>query len=231
MKRSVSQARALAGYISPPADKSVSHRAAILNSLAEGEAVIDNYSEGQDCRSTLRCLRALGVSAERVAPEDSPTGTPQLRLTSPGLEGLTEPSDVLNAENSGTTMRFIMGLLASTPFVSVVNGDRSLRTRPMARIVQPLRQMGAEVMGRGGRLAGSPDHQGRRVEWDGVQHARCQRAGEVVSDYCVPLRRRERRWLHQPALSRDHTERMLGAMGSLHCGGRPDAGCEARLPS
>ena len=137
MKRSASPTAKLEGAISPPADKSVSHRAAILNSLAGGQAVIDNYSEGQDCRSTLRCLQALGVSAERVAPEDSPTGIPQLKVRSPGLDGLAEPNNVLNAENSGTTMRFIMGLLASTPFVSVVSGDRSLRSRPMARIVQP----------------------------------------------------------------------------------------------
>ena len=213
MKRSVSQARTLSGDISPPADKSVSHRAAILNSLAAGEAVIDNYSEGQDCRSTLRCLRALGVSAERVAPEDSPTGTPQLRLTSPGLEGLAEPGDVLNAENSGTTMRFIMGLLASTPFVSVVNGDRSLRTRPMARIVQPLRRMGAEVMGRGGDALAPLTIRGGELR--GMEYDMPVASAQVKSSLIIAsLFAQGETMLHQPALSRDHTERMLGAMGA-----------------
>ena len=213
MKRAASPVRELSGAISPPADKSVSHRAAILNSLASGEAVIDNYSEGQDCRSTLRCLRALGVTAERVAPEDSPTGTPQLRLSSPGLEGLTEPSDVLNAENSGTTMRFIMGLLASTPFVSVVNGDRSLRTRPMARIVQPLRQMGAEVMGRGGDSLAPLSIRGGALR--GIEYDMPVASAQVKSSLIIAsLFAEGDTMLHQPALSRDHTERMVEAMGA-----------------
>ena len=190
MKRSASPTAKLEGAISPPADKSVSHRAAILNSLASGEAVIDNYSEGQDCRSTLRCLQALGVTAERVAPEDSPTGIPQLKVRSPGLDGLTEPNNVLNAENSGTTMRFIMGLLASTPFVSVVSGDRSLRSRPMARIVQPLRQMGAEVMGRGGDSMAPLTIRGGELHGNGIHDACGERTGEVVTHNCIPLCRR-----------------------------------------
>ena len=213
MKRSASPTAKLEGVISPPADKSVSHRAAILNSLASGEAVIDNFSVGQDCRSTLRCLSALGVSAERVSPEDSPTGTLQLRITSPGLEGLTEPGDVLNAENSGTTMRFIMGLLASTPFVSVVNGDRSLRSRPMARIVQPLRQMGAEVMGRGGGSLAPLTIRGGDLR--GMEYDMPVASAQVKSSLIIAsLFAGSDTVLHQPALSRDHTERMVEAMGA-----------------
>ena len=213
MKRSVSQAKELSGAISPPADKSVSHRAAILNSLAAGQAVIDNFSMGQDCRSTLQCLSALGVSAERVSPEDSPTGMLQLRITSPGLEGLTEPGDVLNAENSGTTMRFIMGLLASTPFVSVVNGDSSLRTRPMARIVQPLRRMGAEVMGRGGGSLAPLAIRGGELR--GIEYDMPVASAQVKSSLIIAsLFANGDTALSQPALSRDHTERMLEAMGA-----------------
>ena len=213
MKRSASPTAKLEGAISPPADKSVSHRAAILNSLASGEAVIDNYSEGQDCRSTIRCLQALGVTAERVAPEDSPTGIPQLKVRSPGLDGLTEPNNVLNAENSGTTMRFIMGLLASTPFVSVVSGDRSLRSRPMARIVQPLRQMGAEVMGRGGDSMAPLTIRGGELH--GMEYTMPVASAQVKSSLILAsLFARSETVLHQPALSRDHTERMLGAMGA-----------------
>ena len=213
MKRAASPVRELSGTISPPADKSVSHRAALLNSLAAGEAVIDNFSVGQDCRSTLRCLQALGVSAERVSPDDSPTGMLQLRLSSPGLQGLTEPSDVLNAENSGTTMRFIMGLLASTPFVSVVNGDSSLRTRPMARIVQPLRRMGAEVMGRGGDSLAPLTIRGGELR--GIEYDMPVASAQVKSSLIIAsLFAGGETALHQPALSRDHTERMLEAMGA-----------------
>ena len=227
MKRSASPTAKLEGAISPPADKSVSHRAAILNSLASGEAVIDNYSEGQDCRSTLRCLQALGVTAERVAPEDSPTGIPQLKVRSPGLDGLTEPNNVLNAENSGTTMRFIMGLLASTPFVSVVSGDRSLRSRPMARIVQPLRQMGAEVMGRGGDSMAPLTIRGGELH--GMEYTMPVASAQVKSSLIIAsLFAGGQTMLHQPALSRDHTERMLGAMGASAYGGRADPGSETR---
>lgn len=213
MKRAASPVRELSGTISPPADKSVSHRAALLNSLAAGEAVIDNFSVGQDCRSTLRCLQALGVSAERVSPDDSPTGMLQLRLSSPGLHGLTEPDDVLNAENSGTTMRFIMGLLASTPFVSVVNGDSSLRTRPMARIVHPLRRMGAEVMGRGGDSLAPLTIRGGELR--GIEYDMPVASAQVKSSLIIAsLFAGGDTALHQPALSRDHTERMLEAMGA-----------------
>ena len=213
MRRSISQARELSGEISTPADKSVSHRAVILNSLAAGEATIDNFSVGQDCRSTLSCLQSLGVSAERVSPEDSPNGTLQLKLSSPGLQGLTEPGDVLNAENSGTTMRFIMGLLASTPFVSVVNGDSSLRTRPMARIVQPLRRMGAEVMGRGGDSLAPLTIRGGELR--GIEYDMPVASAQVKSSLIIAsLFANGETALHQPALSRDHTERMLEAMGA-----------------
>ena len=213
MKRAASPVKELSGVISPPADKSVSHRAVILNSLAAGEATIDNFSVGQDCRSTLKCLQSLGVSAERVAPEDNPMGTLQLKLSSPGIQGLTEPNDVLDAENSGTTMRFIMGLLASTPFVSVVNGDSSLRSRPMARIVQPLRRMGAEVMGRGGDSLAPLTIRGGELR--GIEYDMPVASAQVKSSLIIAsLFANGETMLHQPALSRDHTERMLEAMGA-----------------
>ncbi|CAI8051821.1 3-phosphoshikimate 1-carboxyvinyltransferase [Geodia barretti] len=206
MKRSASPTAKLEGAISPPADKSVSHRAAILNSLASGEAVIDNFSVG-------RTAAPLASLRNAFLLKTAPTGTLQLRITSPGLEGLTEPGDVLNAENSGTTMRFIMGLLASTPFVSVVNGDRSLRSRPMARIVQPLRQMGAEVMGRGGGSLAPLTIRGGDLR--GMEYDMPVASAQVKSSLIIAsLFAGSETVLHQPALSRDHTERMLQAMGA-----------------
>ncbi|MEK7777524.1 MAG: 3-phosphoshikimate 1-carboxyvinyltransferase, partial [Chloroflexota bacterium] len=201
MKRSVPPARKLLGTLAPPADKSVSHRAAILNSLAPGEAVIDNYSEGADCRATLRCLRLLGVSAEKVTPEDGSTEAPRLKLSSPGLENFREPNDVLNAENSGTTMRFIMGLLGSTPFVSVITGDRSLRSRPMARIVQPLRLMGAQIMGRGGDSLAPLTIRGGNLK--GIEYTLPMASAQLKSSLVIAaLFAQGETVLHQPALSR-----------------------------
>ena len=213
MNRSVLPAKELTGTLVPPADKSVSHRAAILNSLAAGEVVIDNFSEGADCASTLRCLRLLGVSAEKMAPDDSSSEAPKLRLASPGLENFHEPEDILNAENSGTTMRFIMGLLGNTPFVSVVTGDHSLRARPMGRVVQPLRLMGAQVMGRGGDSLAPLVIRGG--ELSGIEYTMPVASAQLKSALVMAaLFAKGETVLLQPALSRDHTERMLRAMGA-----------------
>jgi 3-phosphoshikimate 1-carboxyvinyltransferase len=213
MKQSVLPARELAGTMAPPADKSVSHRAAILNSLIPGEAVIDNFSEGADCRSTLQCLRSLGVIAEKIIPEEGSKEAPKLKITSPGMGGFQEPNGVLNAQNSGTTMRFIMGLLGSTPFVSVVTGDRSLRSRPMGRIVQPLRLMGAQIMGRDGDSLAPLTIRGGDLK--GIEYTLPVASAQVKSSLVMAaLFASGETVLHQPALSRDHTERMLEAMGA-----------------
>ena len=124
-----------------PGDKSISHRSLILNAIAQGDALVQGLSGGEDVISTMRCLQAMGVSIE---PADAP-GSYKIRGRGPELE---EASDILDAGNSGTSMRLLSGILASQPFVSVITGDGSLRSRPMQRIVQPLKQMGAQIMGR-----------------------------------------------------------------------------------
>ncbi|MDP6102658.1 MAG: 3-phosphoshikimate 1-carboxyvinyltransferase, partial [Dehalococcoidia bacterium] len=213
MKKSVLPAKELRGTLAPPADKSVSHRAAILNSLARGEAMIDNFSDGADCSSTLRCLRLLGITAEKITPKEGSSETPKLKITSPGLENFHEPNDILDAGNSGTTMRFIMGLLGSTPFVSVLTGDRSLRSRPMGRIVQPLCLMGAQVMGRGDNSLAPLTIRGGGL--DGIEYTLPVASAQLKSALVLAgLNARGETVLHQPALSRDHTERMLEAMGA-----------------
>src|SRR4030043_2286109 len=133
------------GEVVLPGDKSISHRAAILNSLARGKAEIDNVAPGADCLSTVRCLKALGV---RIGKKGS-RGSSTLLVSGTGEGGLKEASNVLDAQNSATTMRLLGGLLASPPFLSVITGDTSLRNRPMGRLIEPLRLMGAEVWGRG----------------------------------------------------------------------------------
>ena len=205
--REISRPTSLGGVLSVPGDKSISHRSMILNAIAQGDALVQGLSGGEDVISTMRCLQAMGVSIE-------PAGAPgSYRVKGRGPE-LQEPCDILDAGNSGTSIRLLSGVLASQSFVSVITGDGSLRTRPMKRIVQPLKKMGAQIMGRkddslaplvvrGGGLRG--------IEYDlpmasaqvksAIMLAGLSAAGETV--------------IHQPALSRDHTERMVAAMGGM----------------
>ena len=202
MQATVRHARRLRGSITPPGDKSISHRAAIFNAIADGEARIENYGPGADCLSTLRIMRALGAGIEADGASLVVRG---------GLP--TEPGDVLNAGNSGTTMRLVSGVLAGASFMSVLTGDASLRSRPMARIVEPLRLMGARVEARqDGTLAplvfgGGALHGIRyRMPIASAQLKSCLLlAGLFADDETV---------LEQPALSRDHTELMFRAMGA-----------------
>jgi len=133
------------GVVELPGDKSISHRYAILAALAEGRSEIYNYATAADCRSTLECLRKLGVEIEATQE--------RVRIAANGLDGLKAPKRSLDAENSGSTMRMLAGVLAGQPFASTLTGDGSLRKRPMRRVAEPLRQMGAEIRGRDGDLA------------------------------------------------------------------------------
>lgn len=201
----ISRPTSLGGVISVPGDKSISHRSMILNAIAHGGALVQGLSSGDDVISTMRCLQAMGVSIE-------PAGAPGSYTVKGQGPQLTEPEDILDAGNSGTSMRLLSGILASQSFVSVITGDGSLRSRPMQRIVQPLKQMGAQILGRqddslaplvvrGGSLQG--------IEYDlpmasaqvksAIMLAGLSASGDTV--------------IHQPALSRDHTERMVLAMG------------------
>src|SRR4030042_250601 len=140
----ISSPKQLIGEIAVPGDKSISHRALIFNSLALGNSKIRNLSPGRDCVSTINCMKALGGKLEKQKDEPS-----AILLHGVGGMGLIEAKDVLNAGNSATTMRLLSGVLASQPFLSILTGDFSLRSRPMKRLVEPLRLMGAEIYGRG----------------------------------------------------------------------------------
>ena len=196
----------LAASLAVPGDKSVSHRSLILNGIANGTATVTGLSDGADVQSTAACLRAMGVS---IDPLDEPGS---FRVAGPG-PNLDEPADLLDAGNSGTSMRLLSGLLASQDFLSVLSGDGSLRSRPMGRIVQPLQQMGASIMGRNGNTLAPLAIRGgslRSIEYEmpvaSAQVKSClMLAGLAASGPIV---------LHQPALSRDHTERMMSAMSA-----------------
>jgi 3-phosphoshikimate 1-carboxyvinyltransferase len=144
MRQTVRPAGRLSGAVILPGDKSISHRYAMLASLAEGVSRISNYSTGADCHSTLGCVRALGIDVE----EDGTTVTIHGR----GLRGWSQPQGDLDAGNSGSTIRMISGLLAAQPFSSRIFGDESLSRRPMDRIMKPLAQMGAKIEARDNRF-------------------------------------------------------------------------------
>jgi 3-phosphoshikimate 1-carboxyvinyltransferase len=144
-KKTISPGGNVTGVVELPGDKSISHRYAILAALAEGRSEIFNYATAADCRSTLECLRRLGVEIDATRE--------RVRITGRGLDGLRAPKRALDAENSGSTMRMLSGVLAGQKFTSTITGDSSLRKRPMRRVAQPLRQMGAEIRGRDGDLA------------------------------------------------------------------------------
>ena len=132
------------GRLAIPGDKSISHRYALLAALADGSSTISRYAPGADCTATLACLAALGVVID--GPRDAPDGDPDQRIVTiqgRGIRGLAPPTVMLDAGNSGTTLRLLSGVLAGHPFDSVITGDRSLRRRPMRRIIEPLSRMGA----------------------------------------------------------------------------------------
>ncbi len=194
----------LRGIVAVPGDKSISHRAIVLNALAAGEAQITHFLTGADCLSTIACMQALGVPIER---QDT-----TVRVAGVGRRGLREAADVLDCGNSGTTLRLLAGLLAGQPFFSVLSGDASLRSRPQRRIVAPLRELGAQLDGRmdGDRaplaIRGTPLHGG--IYDLPVASAQVKSAlllAALGGDAPLTLTGR--------IDSRDHTERMLRAMG------------------
>jgi len=199
----------LEGEITLPGDKSISHRAAILNSLAGGEAQIDNFAPGRDCLATIRCLRALGVEIRKKGSQNCPT----LLVLGTGKDGLREPANVLNAENSGTTMRLLSGLLSSQPFLSIITGDASLRSRPMGRLIEPLRRMGAEIFGREKDSFAPLVIKGRELH--GIEFSLPIPSAQIKSAILLAgLFAQGKTILYQPIPSRDHTERLLKQMGA-----------------
>ncbi len=187
-----------------PGDKSISHRALMFAALADGDSVISGLQQGLDVGATRGCIEALGVSTETQGDE--------LIVHGVGVGGLSEPGDLLDCMNSGTTMRLLSGILAGHGFLSVLTGDRHLRIRPMARILDPLREMGALALGRdedrfaplilrGGTLRG--------LTWK-MNVASAQVKSAVL---LAGLHARGTTWVEEPKATRDHTERMLSSMG------------------
>jgi len=212
MSVTIARPRSLRGEITAPGDKSVSHRAVIFNALSNtNTAKITNFSPGADCSSTEQIMKSLGVEITRKLGDKDAGDT--LTVKGVGLEGLVEPDDILDAGNSGTTTRLMSGILAGQDFLSVLTGDQSLKTRPMGRVVNPLTTMGAKISGRANNtLAPLVFHGGslRGINYDmpvaSAQLKSCLLLAGLRADGITNL--------SQPAESRDHTERMLSAMGA-----------------
>ena len=132
----------LRGTLTVPGDKSISHRAVMFGALAKGTTCISHFLEGADCLSTISCFRKMGISIERRESE--------ILVHGKGLHGLSVPEALLDVGNSGTTTRLISGILAGQKFISELDGDDSIRTRPMKRIMTPLASMGADITSKRG---------------------------------------------------------------------------------
>ncbi|MGI8688254.1 MAG: 3-phosphoshikimate 1-carboxyvinyltransferase [Thermomicrobiales bacterium] len=198
-------ARRLRGTIRVPGDKSISHRALLFNALATGTAHVRGFLDGADCRTTLAALCAMGVQIEESG------GT--LTVQGAGIHGLTEPADILDCGNSGTTTRLLLGILAGQPFFTALTGDGSLRRRPMARVTDPLRHMGARIDGRADGTLLPLGVRGGNLH--GIAYALPIASAQVKSSLLLAaLFADGPTTLAGRTDSRDHTERMLRAMGA-----------------
>lgn len=194
----------LRGCVRIPGDKSISHRALLLGALAEGSSHIENFLPSGDCKATLGCLRLLGVHVEQ---HDATT----LTVHGQGKYGLQPPTLPLNCIRSGTTMRLLSGILAGQPFQSTLTGEPQLLRRPMRRVVEPLRRMGAEIVDSEGYAPLTI--YGRRLH--GYDHTLEIASAQVKSALLLAgLYADGPTAVREPAPSRDHTERMLSAMGA-----------------
>ncbi|MCX6012026.1 MAG: 3-phosphoshikimate 1-carboxyvinyltransferase [Chloroflexi bacterium] len=204
MIKKLTTPKKLTGELNPPGDKSISHRSIILNALAKGTAQVSNYSPSEDFYSSMNCLEALGVDFRK---EDE-----SLIVTGAGGK-FREPEDVLSADNSATTMRLMTGILAAQPFLSVITGDASLRARPMDRVIQPLRLMGAQIWGRSNDKLAPLVVRGTLLH--GIEYTLPVASAQLKSALILAaLFAQGKTAIIEPAESRDHTERMLVAMGA-----------------
>lgn len=208
MTESVSPARTVHGVISLPGDKSISHRYAMLTSIAQGDSQIYNFASGADCHSTLACMRELGVEHE-FSEQD---GRRVLTVHGRGLHGLKPPAKPLDAGNSGSTIRMLSGILAAQPFTTTIAGDESLARRPMGRIISPLSDMGARIEACQGKYP-PLTITGQRLR--GIDYHMPVASAQVKSCALLAgLYAAGETTIHEPTATRDHTEIALGELGA-----------------
>ena len=204
MQFTVTPSRVRDAVVTVPGDKSISHRALLLGSVATGKTEVDGFLAGEDCLSTLAAMRALGVDIQQPSPT-------QMSISGVGLDGLTAPESQLDLGNSGTAMRLMAGLLCGQSFNSELSGDASLSSRPMGRIITPLREMGADIESRDGKppLKIRGGNVLRAIDYKlPMASAQVKSAILLAGLYASGETR-----VAEPAVTRDHTERMLRSMG------------------
>ena len=203
--------RPLRGRLRVPGDKSISHRAVLFAALATGSSRLTGLADGGDVTASLAAVAALGA---KVREPGGPSGEAVIVVRGAGFEGLAEPEGVIDCSNSGTSIRLLAGILAGRPFHSVLTGDSSIARRPMGRVVDPLRLMGAHIDGRdGGRLAPLSIRGGALT---GMRHDLAVASAQVKTALLLAgLQAGGATEVTEPALSRDHTERLLPAMGAV----------------
>ncbi len=205
------KAHHLKGEVTVPGDKSISHRAVMFGSLAEGTTEVLNFLQGADCLSTIDCFRRLGISIENTSDH--------ILIHGKGLHGLHKPDGILDTGNSGTTTRLISGILAGQPFETTLTGDASIQKRPMRRIMEPLSMMGADISSLQGndcaplRIKGAPLH---GIHYHSkVASAQVKSAILLAGLYADDITR-----VTEPVISRNHSEIMLKYFGAdLQSGG------------
>jgi 3-phosphoshikimate 1-carboxyvinyltransferase len=200
----IAPARRVLGRVRVPGDKSISHRYAMLAALAEGPSELTNFAPGADCRSTLSCLRRLGVQI------DGPGAAGAVTVAGRGFGALRAPAAPLDAGNSGTTMRLMAGLVAGCPFASAFTGDASLSARPMRRVIEPLEQMGARIDAVDGHAPITVHGAPLRPITYRPRVASAQVKSAVL---LAGLQAEGTTTVVEPAATRDHTERALVAFG------------------
>jgi 3-phosphoshikimate 1-carboxyvinyltransferase len=217
--------------VTVPGDKSVSHRALMLGSIADGRTEVSGFLAGEDCLATLAAMRALGVDIQRPSPTE-------MSIEGVGLKGLEAPRTALDLGNSGTAMRLMAGLMSGQAFDCVMSGDESLNGRPMGRIVKPLMQMGASIESMDGKppltIRGSAGLEAIHYDMP-VASAQVKSAILLAGLYANGTT-----VVTEPAVTRDHTERMLGSMGATvrsengkisMTGGQTLSGCGVKVPA
>jgi 3-phosphoshikimate 1-carboxyvinyltransferase len=205
MNRVIEKTNFLKGEITPPPDKSISHRAVMFASLAKGESRIKNFLWAKDPISSLNAMKSLGVKIEV-------NDIKEIIVQGEGLQSLKEPEDVIDCGNSGTTIRLLSGILAGQPFLSILSGDESLRQRPMKRIIEPLRQMGVEICSRAENRFPPVVIRGGNLK--GISYEMPIASAQIKSAILLAgLFAKGDTTVKEPHKSRDHTEKMLKSMG------------------
>ncbi|MCE3241433.1 MAG: aroA [Deltaproteobacteria bacterium] len=204
MKRVLQSKKPLHGEISVPGDKSIGHRAVIFGSIAHGSSRVSNLSGGEDNQRTVQAFKDLGV---KISSEGE-----TLHIDGKGWEGLTAPKTTIDCGNSGTTMRLLSGVLAGRPFTTILDGDQSLRRRPMQRVIEPLSRMGANLVGREGRELAPLEINGGNLK--GIEYSMPIASAQVKSAILLAgLQAEGVTIIEEPQNSRNHTELMIKGFG------------------